>query len=76
MIVFSGLYEPTALFYSGRPTLEAHNWDDVKHFAGDAPTRIIMAKQDLVSAPAGYSITVEKEADGLIYGRISRRDGS
>jgi 4-amino-4-deoxy-L-arabinose transferase-like glycosyltransferase len=76
MIVFSGLYEPTALFYSGRPILEAHNWDDVKQFAGNAPTRIIMAKQDLISAPAGYSITVEKEADGLIYGRISRRDGS
>jgi len=71
LIVFSGLYRPAALFYSGRPIFEARTWGDIGSFADRTPRRIIMAKGDLASKPAGYAISVEAEAGDLIYGWVS-----
>jgi 4-amino-4-deoxy-L-arabinose transferase-like glycosyltransferase len=72
MVVFSGLFQPTPLFYSGRPILEAHTWADVERLAAPARRRIIMAKRDLMSRPAGCAISVEAEAGDLISGWVQR----
>lgn len=72
MIVFSRLSRGAPLFYSGRPILVARSWSDLGRFARKEPTRIIMAKSDLVSKPDGFAISVEAEAGDLIYGWIRR----
>ncbi len=72
MIVFAswGKARPATLFYSGRPILEASSWSDIGLIASKTPTRIIIAKRDLVSKPADYIISGEREAGDLVYGWI------
>ena len=77
LIVFSGLYQPTALFYSNRPILEAHTFEDLTKLTKEHQARrIIMAKNDIGSVSKTYDIHVMAEAEPLIYAVIDpTRDG-
>jgi hypothetical protein len=64
LIVSSGLYAPTPLFYSNRPILEGQTAEDLAGLIKDGqPQRIILAKQDLASLANVYEIHVLAEAE-------------
>lgn len=71
LVVFSGLYQPTALFYSNRPIQEAQTLEDLAEFTKHHQARrIIIAKNDIRSLSKTYDIHVMAEAAPLVYAVI------
>ena len=71
LIVFSGLYQPTPLFYSDRPVKEATTPQALADFTKDHQTkRIILAAEDIKSLSIAYEIHVLAEAKPLVYATI------
>jgi hypothetical protein len=75
LIVFSGLYAPTPLFYSNRPIQKGRTEEDLVKFTKDRqPKRIILDKKDLVSLSSAYEIQLRAEAGPLIYATIRPKE--
>jgi 4-amino-4-deoxy-L-arabinose transferase-like glycosyltransferase len=75
LIVFSGLYRPSPLFYSGRPIQVAYTPENLVDFTDDHQSKeIILAKKDIEPLSAEYDIQVLAEAEPYVYALIRRAD--
>ncbi|MCI0649615.1 MAG: glycosyltransferase family 39 protein [Chloroflexi bacterium] len=74
LVLYSGVAEPSVLFYSDRPIRQAAHLEklDLLTSAG-RPVRIIFARKDMNTLAAAYSLEVQAEAGQLVYGLIQRR---
>lgn len=72
LIVSSGLFQPTPLFYSDRPIKIAHTANDLARFTRDQQLReIILPEEDIESLSATYDIHVLNKAEPLVYATIN-----
>ena len=74
LIVYSGLYRPSALFYSGRPIKVAYTIDYLRELTGDEQVKeIILAQSDINSLAPDYDINALQQAGPLVYASIRSR---
>jgi 4-amino-4-deoxy-L-arabinose transferase-like glycosyltransferase len=75
LVVFSGLYRPTPLFYSDRPIQVAYTLEDLAGFTQDHQTKeIILAKKDVGPLSVEYETYVLAEVEPYVYALIKLRD--
>jgi len=75
LIVSSGLFRPTPLFYSNRPILEARTVADVTEFIRrNHAKRIILSKADLPALLMQCDVDVVDEAGALMYAIIRNKN--
>jgi 4-amino-4-deoxy-L-arabinose transferase-like glycosyltransferase len=71
LIVASGLFKPTPLFYSNRPIKVAYTTDDLTFFIREQRLReIILAEKDIETLSAQYNIQVLEKAESFVYATI------
>jgi 4-amino-4-deoxy-L-arabinose transferase-like glycosyltransferase len=74
LIVYSGLFQPAALFYGGRQVQVAHTVEDLNDFAADRQAKeIIMAKAEIDSLTPVFDVQSIREDGPLVYATIRLR---
>jgi 4-amino-4-deoxy-L-arabinose transferase-like glycosyltransferase len=73
LILYSGIDEPTARFYSNRPIIQAEQQSDLSSLLSQQQTRqIILDKKDLWLLSYSYDIHKLAESDPLVYATIKQ----